>query len=92
MGAVSIWALGYALELGSPTLADKIFWSQVEYFGIVFAPVAALALGLTYRERDHPVTRRVLVALCLEPLGILALVWTNPLHQLIWTQLTLDSS
>ncbi len=92
MTAVAVWALGYALELASPTLPDKIFWSQVEYFGIVLAPSAAVVLGVTYRERDYRLTRRTLTAMSLEPLGILALVWTNPLHHLIWTQLTLDNS
>ncbi len=91
MLAVFIWALGYALELASPRLPDKIFWTQVEYIGIVLAPSAVLVLALTYKERRYRLTRRTLLLLSGMPLGILLLVWTNPYHHLIWAQLSLDS-
>jgi len=92
MLGVFIWALGYALELASPRLADKIFWNQIEYIGIVLAPSAVLVLALTYKQRRYRLTRRALLLLTVVPLGILLLVWTNPYHHLIWTQLSLDSS
>ena len=43
--AVSVWSLGYALELGSASLATKIFWSNVAYVGIVTVPVAWLVFS-----------------------------------------------
>src|SRR5581483_7749036 len=51
-GAVAGWSLGYALELGSPTLAGKVVWAQLQYIGIVAAPVAWFCFVIQYTGRD----------------------------------------
>ena len=44
MAAISIWSLGYALELASTSQATKILWGKIQYCGIIHVPVLFLAL------------------------------------------------
>jgi PAS domain S-box-containing protein len=89
MLAVMAWALSYAPDVSSSDLAIKIFWSKVEYFGIVTVPVAWLAFALQYTGRDGWLRPRTLALLALPSLLTLLLVWTNELHLLIWRHISL---
>lgn len=91
MCAVVEWSISYALELVNPTLAGKLFWTQVEYIGIVIGPAAWLIFSLQYTSLQR-VARRTLVTLAIMPALTLLLVWTNPVHGLIWSSVQLDQS
>jgi PAS domain S-box-containing protein len=82
MLAVAFWSFGYALELASDDLSAKVFWTRVEYIGIVVAPVAALALALQFTGRQSWLTRRRWPLLAAVPAISLVLVWTNDAHKL----------
>ena len=43
-----IWLGGYALEISSVTLSDKLFWARFQYFGIPFITPLFLLLLLQY--------------------------------------------
>ncbi len=90
--ATAEWTLGYALELGSADLAGKLFWSKLEYLGVVSVPVALFAFALRYTGRDQWITVRTRLLLSLVPLITLLLVTTNELHGLIWSSVALDGS
>ncbi|MEW5958806.1 MAG: histidine kinase N-terminal 7TM domain-containing protein [Chloroflexota bacterium] len=92
MLGVVVYALGYALELGSAQLAAKIFWAKVEYLGIVTLPLAWLAFALQYTGRSHWLTRRHSILLVIIPLATIGFVWSNESHHLIWQQIRLDAS
>lgn len=92
MLAVAVWSSGYTLELGSPGLSAKLFWSNVNFAGIVLVPVAWLAYALQYTGRTRWLTRRNLVLLMIEPLFVQLLIWTNDWHHLFRTQPELDTS
>jgi len=77
MFAVSIWALGYAFELGSTTLQSLLFWAKVEYIGIVSGPPTALLLVLVYTGRLQWLFSRNLALLTIIPCITLLLCWTN---------------
>ncbi len=81
---VAEWSLGYALEVGGTDLAAKIFWSKVEYVGIVTCPLAWLAFALQFTNQRKWLTRRTLTLAAIVPLITLLLVWTNEAHGLIW--------
>ena len=34
--AVAIWLFGYAMEIVSGTLEEKIFWAKIQYLGIPY--------------------------------------------------------
>ncbi len=92
MLAAAEWSLVYALRLASVDLPAKIFWSQVRYVGIVVTSTAWLVFALQYTGRGAKwLTRRGLAWLAVEPLVILLLVWTNKYHNLIWTNIELES-
>ncbi|MFL7791746.1 MAG: histidine kinase N-terminal 7TM domain-containing protein [Anaerolineae bacterium] len=92
MLAVAVWSTAYTLELGSPDLRTKIFWSNATYLGVVTAPLAWLALALQYTGNEKWLTRRRLILLAIVPLLTTALVWTNDLHHLLHTSIKLDTS
>lgn len=92
MLAVVEWSLAYALELSSFDLATKVFWAKVEYLGIVTVPGTWLACILQYTGRERRLTPRNLALLTIEPLVTIMLVWTNDIHGLVWSNLTLDNS
>jgi PAS domain S-box-containing protein len=91
MLAVAGWSLGYALELSSPVLADKVVWAQWEYAGIVSAPVAWLCFVVEYTGRERWLRPRTLLALALVPCFTLLLTVTNAAHGLIWRDVVLDT-
>lgn len=75
--------LTYGLELLSADLDSMMVWLRFEYFfhwGVVFWPLFALA----YSGHEAWITRRRVLALFIVPTIILALVWTNQAHGLIW--------
>lgn len=90
MLAAAEWSLAYALELGSTSLAAKVFWAKVQYFGIVTVAPALLVLVVQYLGQDRWLTRRNIALLSIVPLLSLLLVWTNNIHGLIWSGIQLD--
>ncbi|MCQ3939434.1 MAG: hypothetical protein DPW18_20675, partial [Chloroflexi bacterium] len=92
MLGMSIWSFGYSLELFFADLQTKILFSQIEYFGIVTAPLSMLFFALEYTGNSHLLTRRARAALWVIPILTLILVWTNPLHRLMWTDETAVTS
>src|SRR5215213_678972 len=92
MLAVAEWTFGYALELSSADRATIIFWAKTEYLGIVIGPVAALVLALEYTGHENWLTLRGRLLLTVVPITTVALVWTNELHGLIWSKVSIDTS
>jgi len=78
------WMLGYVLELVIVDQSAKVFLNKVQYLGIVVVPGAWLAFTLQYTGRGGWLTSHHLALLCVEPVGTLALVFTNESHNLFW--------
>jgi len=87
MLAVSVWSISYALGLMSTVLSTIHFWAKVEYLGIVSIPVLWLIFALQYTGRERWLTRSHLILLCVVPVIILLLVWTNELHGLFYAEI-----
>lgn len=90
MLGIAEWTLAYALELWSVSLRAKLFSAQLEYIGIVIVPPAGLALALQYTSREKWATRRNMILLAVPSLLALAVIWTNSLHHLFWTNVRLN--
>lgn len=83
-------SLGYAAELLLPTLDGKLIAAQIQYLGVVWIPLAWLAMAL--QVTGYPwLTRRRLAWLLIEPVVMLVLVLTNPYHGLVWPSSALQS-
>jgi len=78
---VLLWLGGFILEILSPTLAGKRFWSDFQFLGISFIPAAWCFLIIYYL--GLPVRFRHLAAILLPlPVATTLLIWTNPFHHL----------
>ncbi|MBG0779655.1 MAG: PAS domain-containing protein [Desulfotignum balticum] len=78
---VLLWLGGFILEILSPTLAGKRFWSDFQFLGICFFPAAWCFLIVSYL--GLPVRFRHLGVLLLPlPVATNLLIWTNPFHHL----------
>ena len=84
MCGVTVWSLGYAFEMLSPSLSMKLFWPNLYYFGVTISPAAWFMFSLEYTGRDRWLTRRRILALLIQPAITIILVWTNDFHHLIW--------
>lgn len=89
MLAIADWSFGYAMELASIELTAKLFWTKIQYFGIVSAPIIWLAIVLQYIGRGKLITKRNLILLSIIPAITILLVWTNDMHHLIWRDIKL---
>jgi diguanylate cyclase (GGDEF)-like protein/PAS domain S-box-containing protein len=87
MAAVAIWALGASIEYASVGIPSKVFWSKIEYFGVV-SPVLYLLLALEFNRLERLLTARNVALLFIIPLITLGLALTNEWHHLIWSSFT----
>ena len=92
MAAMVLWCITYALELLSADIASKQLWIKGEYIAIVSIPVLWIVFVLQYTGREHLLTRRNLLLLCIMPVMTVLLVWTNAWHGLIHRNVAIDTS
>ena len=90
--AVSIWLIGYALELSVVGLESKVFWAQVEYIGIAFTPVAWFVFAYQFLFQHVRNLKARVVFLSILPIVTIVIAFTNDQHALLWTQNLLDES
>lgn len=83
----ALWGLSDFLSDISSVNADKIFWENVSYIGIVIIPVMWLIFTLQYTKLERYLTRRNLALLSLIPLITLVMVGTNDLHHFMATEI-----
>src|SRR5512144_2785763 len=74
LAGAAVWGLAYGVELGSITLPAKAFWGTAKYVGVSALPPAWLVFALQYTGRERRITRRLLVALTVEPVVVLTLM------------------
>ena len=84
--SIALWAGGSALALMAPDRATWITFEQVAWIGRIGVPLAWALFALQYTGYGDRVTRRSVALLALPATVMLALVWTNPLHGLVWSE------
>gem|GEM_PF-323758 len=89
---VAIWAISYALEFSTSELQEKLFFSQLSYLGIAFIPVCFFFFTTSFSQKFHLVSKRNIILTLIVPIVTLILVFSNPLHHLIWQDYRIDSS
>lgn len=78
------WDITYALFWAGVPGPTPYFWLDITYVGVVTVPTALLAFVLQFTRRGHWLKWPTVAALCLEPLLVLALLWTDPWHGLFF--------
>lgn len=89
MFGMSFWSFTYSLEIFFPDVSLKIFFTQIEYIGIVIGPVFMLFFAFDYTGNSHLLTPRARALIWFIPILTVILVWTNPMHRLMWDGETL---
>jgi diguanylate cyclase (GGDEF)-like protein len=91
-GAVAWWCateLGWVLA-GDPALRIRI--AQLQYLGITTTPVFWFLVALSYAKDGHPLTGWRKAWLFLVPALMVALVFTNERHGLVWASIEISAS
>ena len=86
MLSISIWSFTYGLEVLFPSLQAKLIVILFEYIGIVSVPVFLFFFALEYTGRSHLLDTRIRLLAWVIPSVIVLMVWTNPLHHLMWSE------
>jgi PAS domain S-box-containing protein len=87
---VSIWLAGFILEILSPTLSAKRFWSDLQYLGISFIPVAWVLMLSSYLGFRMSIIK-LGASLIILPVTTLILMLTNRFHHLFRIEPWLDT-
>jgi PAS domain S-box-containing protein len=91
MAALAWWSAAYALEVMGTNVSAMFFATELEYVGIAPAPVAWLLMALAYTGQQQWLKRRTILLLFIIPAVTLVMTWTNPLHHLMYTTITLNT-
>ena len=83
--------VGFIFELSSASLQSKIFWENVQTIALLVWPVAYLAFAIRFTDRQFPDRKIVWAALAAPFVVFLALLFTDPLHELIRQQPHLEA-
>ncbi|MDG6228969.1 MAG: PAS domain S-box protein, partial [Candidatus Thermoplasmatota archaeon] len=89
--AVFIWALGSALAVIGSNQSLIYFWEQFKYIGILIIPPSWAILSLQWTGRSAWMTPRRIMSLYIIPSFILILIFTDPIHHLIWERIDYQS-
>lgn len=92
LASVTLYSIGYALELYSTTLSGVIASLRLEYLGIPFISVFWVIMALQYTGYSRNIPRLVFGALFIIPVITLVLHNTNHYHHLFYEHLILDKS
>ncbi|SFR35598.1 sensor histidine kinase [Halogeometricum limi] len=89
----SWWSMCLVFKLRASTLASKLFWTDLEWVGVVIVPVAWLLFALEYTGRDEYITRRRIALLAVVPVLTVVLAVTSQYHDLLFVRpQTLEST
>jgi PAS domain S-box-containing protein len=83
--ATFVWTLGFFIESHSATLEQQLFFNNIGYLGSMSVPPAWFVFALNYTGGDRYVAGWKIVPICIIPLVLVILVWSNPLHHLMWS-------
>ncbi len=82
--AITVWSIGYTLEIAGIGLAAKLFWGKIQYFGIATAPLFWLVFAFNHANQGNSITQRRMVLLAIVPAITISLALTTEMHGLLW--------
>ena len=78
------WSLTYTMEIYSTSLADKIMWAKLEYFGISFVVLGMFIFTMHYSGHGSWLTPRRTTLLAITAGSGFIFALTNEWHRQIW--------
>jgi len=91
MLVLTLWIVGYAFELMSPSLPGKMLWIRLEYIGISLVAVLWLVFILNYTGRIQRIQPVFLRALFIIPTLTILFVMTSTSHSLMYAEIGLSN-
>ncbi len=88
---LDIYLLGYLLELNVATLDARLFWNQIQYFGIPFFPGFWLLVSLLYTGRFKKTQWYKISAIFVVPIITFIMRLTNELHSWFYSSIELNT-
>ena len=85
MAAIFVWTLGFYLESRSSTLSSQMFFNNIGYLGSMAVPPAWFVFSGNYTNSLKFMRGKRLIYICVFPLIITVLIWTNSWHHLMWS-------
>jgi diguanylate cyclase (GGDEF)-like protein/PAS domain S-box-containing protein len=85
MFVLTEWAFTSGLEAAVEGIQYKIFWSKLEYLGVLCAPTLFLIFTLQYSQKNHWLKPINYALLSIVPIAGFIVTITNELHHLVWT-------
>ncbi len=90
-GLAALWCLGYAMEIGSTTLAAKLFWVKIQYIGIVNVSSVFIVFCLQYTRRWR-FPNKYFAIFFIIPWLLLLTVWLEPKLGIFYRSVALDTN
>lgn len=87
--SVFIWSLFSFLDISAKSFENKLLFSQLSYFGIVFLPVLIFVFSLHFNSFGKVIKSKFFYLLFLIPVITLVLVFTTRTNGLIWQNVSL---
>ncbi len=91
MASITVYCLGYALEISSGTLERILFWTRIEYLGLTTIPAFWIIMALQYADGRKRFPVKVAVPLLCLSAAILAVHYTNDFHHLYYVSTSLNT-
>jgi len=92
MLGIFIWLFGYMFEIMSINTGMRLTWINISYIGITIVPAAWLLFSLEYTGHSTWLSWKTVALLCIEPILVQLLLWTNTMHGLFYAEILFDFS
>ena len=85
--SMTIWSGFYATRWMDISLPAKLLGFNLMFIGVAALPTLFLLFVLTFTHNQAWLTRRNLFLLCIHPVALVLLQWTNQYHHLVYLSL-----
>lgn len=92
MASMTVYVLGYSMELASLDLSTMLFWNKIEYLGIFSFPTLFLIFVLHYTGRDQGINWKTILLLFVIPTILLVAKFTDDTFHLVYSSTWMDTS
>jgi hypothetical protein len=92
MAAMTVYVMGYSMELASLDLPTMLFWSKIGYLGIFLFPTIFLIFVLQYTGREKWLGTRYIILMFLVPTFLLICKYTDDIFHLVYRRTWVDTS
>lgn len=91
MAAFSLYSASHLIGIFTAGMALRLFWENTQWVVAAAIPVVWLVFAIEYTGYDEMLSLRTVGSASVIPFVTVVLVWTNPLHGLVWSRNTVES-